>query len=87
MQIVLQLLAESCVLAVAGASWGYLPPGGRSTRFLRVFPASAISQGFLSDKIDGRMLLFFPGGYGPDGHPFRSLSSDPLVEGRTWRLP
>jgi predicted permease len=57
-QLVRQLLAESCILAVAGGALGLLFAYGTIRASLAALPASTGMAGFLSATLDGRVLLF-----------------------------
>ncbi|MBZ5624155.1 MAG: ABC transporter permease [Acidobacteriia bacterium] len=57
-QIIPQLLAESCLIAVAGGAMGLLAARWTIRAILASIPPSRGMQGFLSDALDARILLF-----------------------------
>jgi predicted permease len=58
MQLIRQLLTESCLLAIAGGALGLVGAHWTLRGILASLPPSRGLQGFLSDKLDGRVLLF-----------------------------
>jgi predicted permease len=58
MQLVRQLLTESCLLAIAGGALGLVGAHWTLRGILASLPPSRGLQGFLSDTLDGRVLLF-----------------------------
>ncbi|HMC61278.1 MAG TPA: ABC transporter permease, partial [Candidatus Solibacter sp.] len=57
-QLIRQLLTESCVLAVAGGALGLVGAWWTVRGLLAGLPPSHDLNGFLSDRLDGRVLLF-----------------------------
>jgi len=57
-QLIRQLLTESCVLAVAGGALGVVGAYWTVRGLLTSLPPSRGLHGFLSDRLDGRVLLF-----------------------------
>ncbi|HXA50466.1 MAG TPA: ABC transporter permease, partial [Candidatus Acidoferrum sp.] len=60
-QLVRQLLTESCLIAVAGGVFGLLAARWTLHAVIAMMPPATGMQGFLSEQIDNRLLLFCMG--------------------------